>query len=112
MLKVSQSMAIQLTRGDNATLNVTITNETSGEPYEISEKDIIEMTVRKKPCKDSDIMFHKKVVGNQSIIINPEDTTQMPYGDYVYDIQLTTEAGNVYTVIPPRTFRITPEVTM
>lgn len=99
MLKVSQSMAIQLTRGDNATLNVTITNETSGEPYEISEKDVIEMTVRKKPCKDSDIMFHKKLVGSQSIIINPEDTKRMSYGDYVYDIQLTTEAGGITVTI-------------
>ena len=49
--------------------------------------------------------------GGAAIHIRPEDTKELSFGKYLYDIQLTTADGDIYTVIPPTTFEILKEVT-
>lgn len=39
------------------------------------------------------------------------DTHALEFGKYVYDVQIITEASDVYTVIGPCTFEILKEVT-
>lgn len=112
MFKVSKSGTIQLTRGDSAGIDLVITDSKTGLPYEIKEDDMITMTLRKEPCKETPILFEKKVTGTNKIYIKPEDTFNLCYGNYVYDVQLVNAVKDVYTVVPPSLFRVLPEVTM
>lgn len=108
MLNVLKDGTISLTRGDTTRLNVNINNDS--QPYEISTDDELKMTV-KKNARDENICFQKTVKGGTLIHIKPEDTAGMEFGKYAYDIQLTTAAGDVYTVIGPETFELLQECT-
>ena len=46
-----------------------------------------------------------------NLVLNPEDTSKLSYGEYWYDVQLTTEDNKVYTVIGPARFVLREEVT-
>ena len=101
---------IKLTRGDTSRLTVPITNLANNGEYTMESGDILYFTV-KKTAKDSDFLFQKSVTGSNSIHIKPEDTADLSFGKYKYDVQLTTATGDVYTVIEPSTFEVMEEIT-
>ena len=101
---------IKLTRGDTARLTVPIINLANNGEYTMESGDILYFTV-KKTAKDSDFLFQKSVTGSNSIHIKPEDTADLSFGKYKYDVQLTTATGDVYTVIEPSTFEVMEEIT-
>lgn len=101
---------IKLTRGDTARLTVPIVNLANNGEYTMESGDILYFTV-KKTAKDSDFLFQKSVTGSNSIHIRPEDTANLSFGKYKYDVQLTTATGDVYTVIEPSTFEVMEEIT-
>lgn len=106
MLKVENNI-ISLTRGDSAFLNVEITND-DGEIYELEQGDVCEFTI-KKYTSSANVLIQKEVL-NGEIRISPDDTKNLEYGQYVYDVQVTMANGDVATVIPPTTFNILEEV--
>lgn len=101
---------IKLTRGDTARLTVPIINLANNGEYTMESGDILYFTV-KKTAKDSDFLFQKSVTGSNSIHIRPEDTADLSFGKYKYDVQLTTATGDVYTVIEPSAFEVMEEIT-
>lgn len=101
---------IKLTRGDTARLTVPIINLANNGEYTMESGDILYFTV-KKTAKDTDFLFQKSVTGSNSIHIKPEDTADLSFGKYKYDVQLTTATGDVYTVIEPSTFEVMEEIT-
>lgn len=109
MLNVFDDNSIELTRGDTARLAVTVTND-DGEDYEVQSTDTLALTIKKK-VKDSEALVSKIIIGSNVFHIEPRDTDGLSFGDYVYDVQLTTAEGDVYTVITPSPFKITEEVT-
>lgn len=101
---------IQLTRGDSAMIQVSIANDANGAEYELDPNDILRMTV-KSNVRNTDYVFQKELSGSTSFHIVPEDTRDAQFGKYVYDVELTTVDGEVYTIIEPSVFEITKEVT-
>lgn len=99
---------VSLTRGDTARLTVPITDD-SGQPYTVQEDDVVTLTV-KKNYEDTEPAIEKKVTGSADFHIKPEDTKGLAFGDYKYDVQLTTADGDNYTVIDDKIFTITKEV--
>lgn len=114
MLYVNEKGEIKLTRGDTAKLNVDVvygSNDGSiGDPYEMTANDTLTLTV-KRSTRDEEYIFQKVNKGSTRFQINPSDTTGKAFGKYKYDVQLTTSAGEVYTIIEPTVFEITQEVT-
>ena len=109
---------ISLTRGDTAALRVEITRESADgtqTPYEMAQTDTLVLTAKKGNLRPGE-RLEITAVGTPTLSIRPEHTKNLPPGDYVYDIQLKTAAGDVYTVIGPgtaginATLRILPEV--
>ena len=98
---------ITLTRGDTARISLSIKDD-SGSDYDFSS-DTVLFTVKKAET-DSEIVLQKEVT-NGIITINPSDTAELPFRKFVYDVQVTTAGGDVYTVIPPSTLSIEKEVT-
>ena len=97
-----------LTRGDSCDLIVTI-RDITGSIYEMQAGDILTFTI-KVNCNTEDIIIQKEISSN-IITLTPADTEKLAYGAYWYDVQLTTAGEDIYTVIAPHRFNITPEVT-
>lgn len=105
MFKI-ESTTIKITRGDSAEFDISI-SDASGQPYELQEGDTVEFTVKENVYSNK-ALIHK--TGTQ-VIITPEDTKNLSYKRYVYDIQVTLADGTVDTIIPPSTFEVLSEVT-
>ena len=99
---------ISITRGDSAIFALTV-KKADGEPYKISEGDTVIFTVKKSTLDDK-IITQKKVVKGV-ITLNPDDTKNLEYRTYYYDVELTQADGFVSTVISPHKFIVEQEVT-
>ena len=106
---------IQLTRGD--TLKVQISLTQGGEPYTPQSGDSILFAVKSKlnapqpEYVDTNPLISKSV-DTESMILTlvPNDTKQLSFGQYRYDIQVTLADGTVDTVINNALLEIIPEV--
>lgn len=102
-------LSLEMTRGDSESITVTCDNH----PFEPG--DIVEMTVRKRASAE-ERAFYKRVEefaedGSAVIAIEPEDTAELAFGNYMYDIQLTFADGTVSTIIKPNSFTLLEDVT-
>lgn len=109
MLSITGS-EIKLTRGDTAYLSVGIKNK-DGSTYEIRPDDTLSFSV-KKFTKSQEYAFRKDVLGISEFKILPEDTADLAFGTYKYDVQLTKSNGDIFTVIPASSFTLMDEVTV
>lgn len=100
---------ILLTRGDCAELVVSLVDGL-GIPYEMASGDRLTFSMAKK-IDDTDLLLRKEIEGTNIFRFVPEDTNKLAFGKYVYDIQLTTAKGEVYTIISPSNFVVGEEVT-
>lgn len=106
MLKIKANGDVELTRGDTAHFDVIIT-QPDGTAYEFAAGDSLKLTVKKDV--NGDVLI-QKAVENTEIDLAPEDTKDLEFGAYVYDVELTTASGDVYTVVPCSRFTIGKEV--
>ncbi len=98
---------ISIIRGDSATVKLSVT-DANGDPYTILGTDTVTMMVRQTPTSEVVI---SKTFSDAQISIAPSDTEDLPYGNYVYDVQLVHNNGWTDTIIPVHGFTILPEVT-
>ena len=105
MFKVSGNK-ITLTRGDTATLKLNVLDGST--PYDFSSDTVV--FSMKRNLGDLQPVIQKTFDAEGQITFLPADTKELAFGNYVYDIQLTTQAGEVDTIVVPSTFVIGPEV--
>ena len=109
MLIVNKNNSIELTRGDTARLTIGVTDDYD-QPYEMREGDTLIFTVRtSSDAKEPAI--EKEMKGTNLLHLKPEDTASLVYAKYVYDVELHTAEGDVYTVIEKTDFKLREEVT-
>lgn len=90
--------SISITRGDDAVLQVTITDD-FGRPYMMYGEDTLTLTVRSSPSREGNVIFSTSS-NTPRIIINHQDTVNAEVGRYSADIQLTTASGMRHTIWP------------
>jgi len=99
---------VYITRGDSAVLNLSI------EGYTAQEGDTLTFSV-KKNCNDAQPVIQKSIdTTEMTITIDHEDTANLEFGDYFYDVQLRRDNGETVTydtVIIPHQFAVGAEVT-
>ena len=105
MFKIEDDNRVVLTRGDSCAFDVEIKSD-SGGTYTPVEGDVIAFTL-KKDSKSSEVLIKKY---GTTIVFNPQDTNKFKYGNYLYDVTLTTAGGAVYTIIPPTEFVLSDEI--
>ena len=110
MLYIKSNNTIRLTRGDTAALTVSIVDDVNKQQYEMKITDVLKLSV-KKDTHEADYCFQKVSTGKPNITIQPEDTKELDFGKYIYDVQLENSEGAVSTIIEPSTFEVLPEVT-
>ena len=108
MFKVDKHNKIFLTKGDNAELEVRVFN-LDGNEVEITEGDVIVLTVRKTAASEDASM--QLTANLNTFYIEPEDTSSLTSGLYVYDVQYTNADGEISTIIPTSYFELLEEVT-
>ena len=100
---------ITLTRGDTFKTVITIKNH-DGEEYQPQEGDVVRFAMKKKYKDEKPLLV--KILDNEDLLLEltPEDTKNLKYGDYVYDIEITLSNCEVYTVVDRATLILTEEV--
>lgn len=100
---------ITLTRGDSFAADISIF-QPNGEPYELSSGDKVRFAM-KKAVKDQKVLILRDVpIDTMRLVLYPEDTKDLDFGNYVYDIQLTKSNGEVDTFITRSVLILSEEV--
>lgn len=100
---------IFLTRGDTFKAKITITYP-NGNVYIPKEGDSIRFAL-KEDVEDKECLILRDIpIDTMLLVINPEDTKELEFGSYVYDLQLTKANGDVDTFITASKFKLTAEV--
>lgn len=115
MFKINKDKSMEIIRGDSGVFQVNTKRD--GELLKLSGGDHLYFTV-KTDTHASNYEIQKvltseetsKMDGKNVFNILPEDTSKMEYGTYKYDIQLVLEDGYTDTIVSPKDFKITDEV--
>ena len=107
MFKVENNNIV-IIRGDSAAFSIGV-SDTNGTPVELADGDVLTFTLRRTPWSPTIVL--QKTITDGTLTINPSDTQDMPFGLYVYDVELKQADGYVDTVIPPHKFLLMEEVT-
>ena len=95
---------ITLTRGDTFVADVSMGN------YIPVEGDKVRFAMKAKYTDETPLLLVDIPIDTMQLVLNPEDTKNLNFGNYVYDIQLTKANGVVDTFITKATLKITEEV--
>ena len=99
---------ISLTRGDSLFLQLELTK--NGEPYTPEQGCSIRFAMKESYTSNKVLIMKPIPLDTLILEIEPMDTKPLPMNKtYVYDIELTDEAGHVDTFIEGK-FRLTEEV--
>lgn len=109
---------ISLVRGDSLATELTLKRKTTGETYTPVQGDVIRFAMKRNVLNvdmtayvDKDPLIAKTIpIATMLLEIEPEDTKELPFGEYVYDIEITFANGDVDTFIHDARFKILPEV--
>lgn len=101
--------AITLTRGDTFKAVVTPIND-DGTEYEMQEGDTLRFAMKKDYSDPQTTLLIDIPADTRLLVIESDDTKELDYGSYVYDIQLTHANGDVDTFIAKEKFKLTEEV--
>lgn len=113
MLKIDKNNIVLLTKGDSAVLELSLKayfDNGFHAPYFPTRRDSIVLTLKESADHCSKVILKKDMQELSLFVFNPEDTRHLHCGIYYYDVQLITEDGEIYTVIPPSIFELLPEV--
>lgn len=96
---------IFMTRGDTLRLEVRVTVD--GEEYSPSDGDVVRFALKREAMNmqrsrylDSEPLILKTIPNDtMTLELNPEDTKELGFGLYDYDIQITFADGDVSTFI-------------
>lgn len=100
---------IVLTRGDTLKATVTMLRP-DGTEYTPEAGDSIRFAM-KKSFSDETVLVEKSIPNDTLLLkLDPEDTKNLEFGSYVYDVQLTYANGDVDTFIDRASIELTEEV--
>ena len=100
---------ITLTRGDTFMAQISVA-DSKGNPYEPSEGDSIRFAMKANYTDGNTLLIKDIPIDTLKLVLNPEDTKDLAFGTYVYDVQLTKASGEVDTFITTSKIKITEEV--
>lgn len=111
MISVDANYNITMTRGDTFARTLTLTK--NGQTYTPQNGDVIRFAMAKAYKSNAGHkLLLNKVIPNDTLLwtINAEDTEDLGYGLYVYDLQITYADGTVETFANKKTITLTEEV--
>lgn len=108
MFKIKNNK-ISMTRGDTLKCKINVTGA-DGQPYEPGPEDKILFAV-KRNAEEKECLFTVDVPSDTCILhIKPEDTKNLDFGTYKYDMSITLSNGDVHTFIEVTDLTLTEEI--
>lgn len=107
---IKPSGTISLTRGDTLYARVKVQN-VDDDDVELSVGDSVRFALKEDYDSPEALLTIDIPYDTMILRIAPEDTKDLPFGDYVYDVEITFENGDVDTIIPRKIFHLLEEVT-
>ena len=107
MLYIDDEQNIELTRGDTGFFTIALKNS-NGEDYEPQPGDTLRFAMSKSYGGDP-LILKQIPISTLILELEPQDTSGLNFGKYVYDVEFTDAAGHVSTIILGN-FTITKEV--
>ncbi len=103
--------SLTVTRGDTLPVDISITNS-DGTPYAMQEGDVLVLTVKRTTDYDGEVAIQKTMDSTTGPTCTlSSDETNIDYGAYFYDLELTQANGFRTTIVKPSAFTVTEEVT-
>ena len=99
---------IKLPRGDDRTVEFTITNKTTGAAINLTSGSALftvretvtgSVTFQKTSGEITEILITDATAGVLEVYIVPADTTGLDAGNYHYDLQITLANNKIYTPV-------------
>lgn len=100
---------IVLTRGDTFKAKVNIVDN-KGNAYIPSTGDKVRFAMKSTYSQEEPSVIKDIPIDTLLLVLDPDDTKMLPFGNYVYDIQLTKANGDVDTFITKADLKLTEEV--
>ena len=95
---------IKITKGNSATIDITLVDSSSGEHFTLSDGDKVLFTIKNRK---GETVIQKVITSADEYpeeavyqcVFEPNDTISLPTGTYDYDCLLVTEDGEAVTFI-------------
>ena len=100
---------ITMTRGDTCRIKITL-NDDNGDEYTPQEGDVIRFAAKKEYTDLEPAIFVEVPTDTMVLEIKPNDTKHLPFGNYVYDLQITFADGTVNTFVYKGQLKLDEEV--
>lgn len=100
---------ITMTRGDTCRIKITL-NDDNGDEYTPQEGDVIRFAAKKEYTDSEPVIFVEVPTDTMVLEIKPNDTKHLPFGNYVYDLQITFADGTVNTFVYKGQLKLDEEV--
>lgn len=109
MLYIDRDVNITLTRADTAFIDVISFKNQKGETYQLFEGDKVYFRLKTNPILEKELTVD--LVNNRANLhIIPEDTAELQFTTYKYEMELVTSAGEHFTFIADKNFTVGKEV--
>lgn len=82
----------------------------NGDPYIPVEGDAVRFAMKATYSDPEPLLVVDIPIDTLILVIQPDDTHTLPFGNYVYDIQLTKASGEVDTFITTSKLKLTEEI--
>lgn len=105
MLTIDENNNIYLSKGNSATLALTV--KQGEDTYDYTDDTVIFAV--KRYCSDRDALIKKTFDNEGNITLTREDTEELPIGNYTYDVTLVHEEDEttyIDTIITPHAFTL------
>lgn len=100
---------IYLTRGDTFRATIAL-KDAEGEIYTPAPDETIRFAMKKDYSDPEPLLLITVPVDTLELIILPADTKELPFGNYVWDMQITRANGDIDTFITKASLVLTEEV--
>lgn len=114
MIRVTGINEIMFTRGDTLPLEIKIRNKLTKKEYQLNEHDKLQFVLETKVFGDEEpeVVLSKTNEEDCLFVFVPADTKELECGKdkYTYGVKLTTEDGEVCTVVDKTDFVLVEEV--
>lgn len=101
---------IVMTKGDTVKFDISLEYGSDHIPYDIEDGDLFRFTL-KKYLYEKEPIIQKLIPALEPVLeIYPEETEDLAFGEYHYNIEFLPTNEEIYTIIPDSVFVIRPKV--
>lgn len=109
MFIMDENMGITISRGDTAAVEITISGDTPQDSNDVVVASLKQSAEQKRCIWRKELQ--KISEDTWILVIDSEDTINLPFREYAWDLRILYADGNVTTPFSPQPFVVSPVIT-